>query len=83
MKKGNSILFLIPSRTDTKWFKKLYENNASFYFIEGRLHFNEGKSAPFPSMIALLTSSNEIPTFSYIKKEDIVMSLGMICTFLV
>lgn len=77
--KGNVIVFLVPSRTDTQWFKKLYENNAEFYFIEGRLHFNESKSAPFPSMIAVLDINNELPIFNYIKKENLGKILDFIC----
>ena len=49
----NSVL-LIPARTDTKWFKKLVENNVDIVFIEGRLHFSDKNSAPFPSMFVYI-----------------------------
>jgi len=55
--KENNIVFLIPSRTDTKYFQKMLTENVDMgiYFIKGRLHFNESKnSAPFPSCIIKL-----------------------------
>lgn len=46
------IYFLIPSRTDTKYFEKLFSYCSELYFIKGRLHFNDSKlSAPFPSVL--------------------------------
>ena len=58
LEKGNAklIVFLLASRTDTKWFHKyIYKNpNCEFRFIKGRLKFGESKnSAPFPSMICI------------------------------
>lgn len=55
--KGKLVVLLVPSRTDTKWFQKLWWHypNSSFEFIAGRLHFNESKNgAPFPSVIIIL-----------------------------
>lgn len=58
----NSIVFLLPARTDTKWFHKYIYNNASekFYswidvrFLKGRLTFvGATNPAPFPSMIVI------------------------------
>ena len=53
-KKGKSILLLIPSRTDTKAFRKLYLYGCLFVFVQGRLKFNDLKCAPFPSMFVKL-----------------------------
>lgn len=55
---GNSeeIVFLIPARTDTKWFHEFIYNNplATIEFIKGRLKFGDSKnSAPFPSMYVI------------------------------
>lgn len=49
-------VFLIPSRTDTKWWHELVMPNASdIRFIKGRLKFNDSKNpAPFPSCIVIL-----------------------------
>lgn len=47
------IVFLVPSRTDTKWFQKiLNRGGTSFMFIKGRLKFGDSNnSAPFPSVL--------------------------------
>ena len=54
MRKGNRVVLLIPARTDTKAFRKLYNYGARFVFITGRLKFSEKNSAPFPSVLVYL-----------------------------
>ncbi len=64
--KGITIVMLIPSRTDTKWFHQYIWNKAEIRFIKGRLKFinrlfpswrKDGNfkisPAPFPSMIVI------------------------------
>lgn len=48
-------VFLIPARTDTKWFHEICLPHAKdIRFIRGRLKFGGSKnSAPFPSMIVV------------------------------
>lgn len=48
-------VFLIPSRTDTRWFHDLILPRArEIRFIRGRLKFGDSKnSAPFPSMVVI------------------------------
>ena len=48
-------VFLIPARTDTRWFHEIVLPFASeIRFIKGRLKFGDAKnSAPFPSMIVI------------------------------
>jgi len=47
---GNTIVCLLPARTDTKWFHD-YCAHGTITFIKGRLKFGNSKnSAPFPSM---------------------------------
>jgi len=49
-------IVLVPSRTDTEWFRRLV--NHPRCFIWGRLKFGDsGNSAPFPSMIVYLGRS--------------------------
>lgn len=53
---AQTLVYLLGSRTDTKWFHKyIYNNpNAEVRFIKGRLKFGNSKnSAPFPSMIVI------------------------------
>lgn len=59
---GNTIVLLVPSRTDTLWFHEYIYNRVGveIRFVKGRLHFYDGKnkndSAPFPSMIVIMNS---------------------------
>ena len=50
---GATVVCLLPSRTDTKWFHD-YCMKGEIRFIKGRLKFGGSKnSAPFPSMIVI------------------------------
>lgn len=53
--KGKLCVFLLPVRTDTKWFHNLVLPFAKeILFIKGRLKFGKSKnSAPFPSMVII------------------------------
>jgi len=52
--KGKSVVFLIPSRTDTKWWHRFVMKADEIRFIEGRLKFKGAtNSAPFPSCIVI------------------------------
>lgn len=43
---------LMPTRTDTQYFKRIYPFISEIFFITGRLHFNDSPTvAPFPTMI--------------------------------
>jgi DNA N-6-adenine-methyltransferase Dam len=47
-------VFLVPSRTDTKWFHEIVLPRAKeIRFIKGRVHFNDKGPAPFPSMVVV------------------------------
>lgn len=54
-KDNTTVVMLIPSRTDTKWFHQYIYNVAKeIRFIKGRLKFGGSKnSAPFPSMVVV------------------------------
>jgi site-specific DNA-methyltransferase (adenine-specific) len=52
--KGKSSVFLIPSRTDTKWWHKYVMKADEIRFIKGRLKFDDQKNpAPFPSVVVV------------------------------
>jgi len=52
--KGNLCVFLIPSRTDTRWWHDYIMKADEIRFIKGRLKFSGHKnSAPFPSCIVV------------------------------
>ena len=51
--KGKTVVFLIPSRTDTRWWHD-YCMKGQIRFIKGRLKFGNAKnSAPFPSCVVI------------------------------
>jgi site-specific DNA-methyltransferase (adenine-specific) len=50
--KGRTSVFLIPSRTDTRWWHDHAMNADEIRFIKGRLKFDDQKNpAPFPSAV--------------------------------
>jgi hypothetical protein len=52
--KGKTVVFLLPSRTDTRWWHSYIMKADEIRFIQGRLKFDDQKnSAPFPSAIAV------------------------------
>jgi phage N-6-adenine-methyltransferase len=51
---GATVVLLIPSRTDTRYFHDWIYNKAEVRFVRGRLRYGDGpQSAPFPSLIAI------------------------------
>lgn len=51
---GKTVVFLLPSRTDTRWWHEYCMKAKEIRFIKGRLKFGEAKnSAPFPSCIVI------------------------------
>ena len=53
-KKGKTVVMLIPSRTDTKWWHEYVMKADEIRFLRGRLKFSGHKnSAPFPSAIVV------------------------------
>lgn len=62
--KGQTIVLLIPARTDTKWFHDYVYHKAEIIFIRGRLHYclngvPSKTNAAFPSLIAIY-KGNEV-----------------------
>ncbi len=53
-KNKNTIVCLVPVRTDTNWWHSYVEGKAKVKFIKGRLKFgNSANSAPFPSALVI------------------------------
>jgi hypothetical protein len=52
-------VFLIPARTDTRWFHDIVlPHAAEIRFLKGRLKFGDAKnSAPFPSMVVVFRTA--------------------------
>jgi len=56
--KGKLVVFLIPSRTDTRWWHDYCMKATEIRFIKGRLKFDDcGNSAPFPSCLVIFKRS--------------------------
>ena len=54
-KKGKRVVMLLRVDTSTKWFAKLVEANAHFFFASGRLHYSDLNKPPnFASMLVVL-----------------------------
>src|SRR3990167_9253046 len=52
--KGKCVVFLIASRTDTRWWHDYCMKASEIRFIKGRLKFEGAKhSAPFPSCLVI------------------------------
>ena len=70
---GCEVWLLMPSRTDTKYFKKLADFRCFIWFFTGRLHFNESKnSAPFPTMLVRLGNDNWENSFAHGSVEEFI-----------
>ncbi len=53
--KGKTVVFLIPSRTDTRYWNDFVMKAKEIRFIKGRLRFDEHKeNAPFPSCVVIM-----------------------------
>ena len=62
--KGKIVVFLIPSRTDTRYFHDFIMKATEIRFIKGRLCFDDcGSPAPFPSCIAIFNGLDILPAF--------------------
>jgi site-specific DNA-methyltransferase (adenine-specific) len=56
-----TVVMLIPSRTDTRYFHDYIYNKAELRFVKGRLKFGDSKnSAPFPSMIVIFKKEKKV-----------------------
>lgn len=53
-KDKTTVVLLIPSRTDTKYFHNFIYHRSEIRFVQGRIKFGDSKnSAPFPSMVVI------------------------------
>jgi hypothetical protein len=52
---NNTIVMLLKHDSSTEWFRLLHQAGANFLMLNGRLKHRTGKSAPFPSILAVLS----------------------------
>lgn len=48
------VVMLLPSRTCTRWFHRLYERGFEIRFFKGRLRYGDQGPAPFPSILVII-----------------------------
>lgn len=59
-KPNTTVVMLIPSRTDTRWYQNYVLHRAEVRFVKGRLKFGGAKyNAPFPSAIVIFRGPEE------------------------
>ena len=62
-RKGQTIVMLVPARTDTRWFHDFILGKAEVRFIRGRLYFKvngvKQDRAPFPSIIVIYNGGED------------------------
>lgn len=59
--KGKTVVFLIPSRTDTVWWHDYCMRATEIRYIRGRLKFDDQPNpAPFPSVIVIFRGQGEL-----------------------
>lgn len=57
---GATVVMLLPSRTDTKWWHEDVMRSSEIRFIRGRLKFGGAMTgAPFPSAVVIFRSKEE------------------------
>jgi len=52
---GRTIVMLLKHDTSTRWYALLHEAGAKFLMVQGRLKHQTGRSAAFPSVLAVLS----------------------------
>ena len=50
---GITVVGLLPSRTDTRWWQDYVMLASEIRFVRGRLHFDNRGPAPFPSAVVI------------------------------
>lgn len=60
-RKGATVVALIPSRTDTRYWHDYVMKAEEIRFIKGRIKFGDGSGpAPFPSAVVVFRNCNEV-----------------------
>ena len=68
--KGYNVAMLLPVRTGTKWFRKIFNNShTSISFFTQRLYFNDKAPAPFDCMLVLFRLYDVVNKFNFINRN--------------
>ena len=75
LKPDTTVVALIPSRTDTKFWHDCCMNASEIRFIKGRLKFGEAtEAAPFPSCVVVFNGDNscKVSTMENVKGTPLI-----------
>lgn len=65
-----TVVCLIPSRTDTRYFHDYCSYAKEIRFIKGRLKFGDSKNAaPFPSMVVIFDGIGQFPVMKLMERK--------------
>ena len=68
-KLNTTVVMLIPSRTDTRWWHQYCMNADKILFVKGRLKFEGGEhSAPFPSAVIIFKKVEVLPQINSMER---------------
>lgn len=68
--KGHKTILLMPVRTDTQYFKRLYETQTDFLFICGRLKFgSSNRTASFPTLLCFIGFECITQKMNYVDRQ--------------
>lgn len=86
--KGNLVVLLIPSRTDTRYFHEYCMKASEIILIKGRLRFNDTNPAPFASLLVIFdpTAKHNTPILKALDQtelEGIIQSKFELCEAIV
>ena len=69
LKPGTTVVMLIPSRTDTRWWHQHCMAAHQIFFVKGRLKFEGGNHpAPFPSAVVVFKSIQTLPNIKTMER---------------
>lgn len=72
-RKGKTVVLLIPSRTDTKYWHDYVMKSDEIWLVRGRLKFDDGNnSAPFPSAIIVFNGTGNRFNQPLLRSVDIL-----------
>jgi len=59
-RRGKTVVLLLKLDCSTRWYRELASAGAHIIFINERLHFSDSDAANFPSMLAILSMSDDL-----------------------
>lgn len=64
-KPNTTVVALVFSRTDTRWWQNYVQHRCEVRFVKGRIKFGGKANAPFPSAICIYRGPEEDPQMTF------------------